>query len=904
MARARGRQSAAYAFVRSVGAWLHPVSGFRPHSQTELELQDRVGLVSLFCIATGAITMLAAGIAVIPDPVHIQQSPQFSSTALEAATFLVLVSVFAPQAIFRTRSAALTRQVLDNPTSPIPPWRTTIITFDAVLVGAMLSGLYFEAELSLLFFGMALVIRVMVTSRRALEADPNARFHNMTQAWTTAATGGVAFAIVKPLSGLVSLDGSIAPLVLAALVAMYVGLVFNAIERWVNADRGKWAFARDAVDLRRIIVAIVSAVIAWTVAVMGEQVGGMFTSTDTAAGTLAGLGTFLAAWLLLWFVSIQMWTRDAMRTLRLWADHQSEVMGRLADGSLSAELAARASIPITARIAASVFGATKAMVVLDNGRGRVTTHLVAVDRYANSPQPEARDVLVEPSMRMEVYPAPDHPNMTSITVAGWLWTGWFTTRSSRIVGTFTELASASLLAPIIAANDDLVGHAFDTMFDSVNRWPTLSAFEQAVDHMQRRADDNPHTDSLILGVYAIDEFGALEGGRFEQAAVAQVMRLAMGHPDFAGHDMFYSYEKPGRVWVALSGGPIIRNGIGVLRDLQQFINEHGSVPSARLDVDVHVSVSFGYAAHQVDEFTCTGLMIAALNRLAIDQSSRDPFTVENLITYDITPEDITGEASTPVTAVNVLNLLVSDNATTTASPFTTRFVPVCDVVSGRTEAVLAEIGWHRSFGSLDMSDANAFLTLVNRQRRLAAEATRIIIERLQNVFAEADHLGLEQLPIIVRVPASLLHPDAREYALPNLITPTLDRRECSRTVLLFNTVPSGAVQALRVLTDRGLNIAVTAAAAAAADPTDLLGWQRWGILFPQHVIQGPNGIDALTVQQTASAIATHGTRLIGIADQFADPRDLVEHSITWTIDPAQTLDSVRESVGSRLPRDS
>jgi hypothetical protein len=368
--------------------------------------------------------------------------------------------------------------------------------------------------------------------------------------------------------------------------------------------------------------------------------------------------------------------------------------------------------------------------------------------------------------------------------------------------------------------------------------------------------------------------------------------------------MFYSYEKPGRVWVALSGGPIIRNGIGVLRDLQQFINEHGSVPSARLDVDVHVSVSFGYAAHQVDEFTCAGLMIAALNRLAIDQSSRDPFTVENLITYDITPEDITGEASTPVTAVNVLNLLVSDHATTTASPFTTRFVPVCDVVSGSTEAVLAEIGWHRSFGSLDMSDANAFLTLVNRQRRLAAEASRIIIERLKTVFAEADHLGLEQLPIIVRVPASLLYPDAREYALPNLITPTLDRRECSRTVLLFNTVPSGAVQALRVLTDRGLHVAVTAAAAAAADPTDLLGWQRWGILFPQHVIQGPNGIDALTVQQTASAIATHGTRLIGIADQFADPRDLVEHSITWTIDPRLTFDSVRESVGSRLPRDS
>jgi hypothetical protein len=869
-----------------------------------LELQSRVGLVSLFCIATGAIAIVSAAIAVIPDPVNHQEAQEFSTMALEAAVFLVLVSVFAPQAIFRTRSAALTRRVLSNPSAAIPPWRSTTITFDAVLVGAMLGGLYFDAQLSLLFFGMALVVRVVFTSRRAMEADPNARFHSLAKAWTTAATGGVAFIIVSPLSGLVSLQGSVAPLVLAALVAMYVGLLFNAIERWVNADRTRWAFVRDAVDSRRIVVAIGSALIAWVVAIVGEAVGGLFTGDTSGAGALAGLGTFLAAWLALWFVSIRLWTRDANRTLRLWAEHQAEVTGRLADGSLSAELAARAAIPTTARIAATVFAATKTMVVLDDGHGHVTSHLVAVDLFANSPLPEARDVLLEPSMRIEVYPAPDHPNMTSITVAGWLWTGWFMTRSRRIVNTFRELATATLLSPIIAADDDRQEQAFETMFDAINRWPTIAAFERAVDHMQRRADDNPHTDSLILGVYAIDEFGALEGGRFEQAAVAQVMRLAMGHPDFAGHDMFFSYEKPGRVWVALSGGPIIRNGIGLLRDLQQYINEHGSVPSARLDVDVHVSVSFGYAAHQVDEFTCAGLMIAALNRLAIDQSARDPFTVENLITYDITPEDITGEASTPVTAVNVLNLLVGDHATTTDSPFTTRFTSVRDVIAGGIEALVSEIGWQRTFGSLDLSDPDAFFTLVSRQRRLAAEAARITIERLKIVFAEADHLGLGELPFIVRMPAALLHPDAGEYALPNLITPALDRRECSRTVLLFNTVPSGAVQPLRVLTDRGLNIAVTAAAAAAADPTDLFGWQRWGILFPQHVVQGPNGIDALTIQQTASAIATHGTRLIGIADQFADPRELVEHSITWTIDPTQTFNSVRESVGSQLRRDS
>ena len=115
------------------------------------------------------------------------------------------------------------------------------------------------------------------------------------------------------------------------------------------------------------------------------------------------------------------------------------------------------------------------------------------------------------------------------------------------------------------------------------------------------------------------------------------MRLALGHQDFAGHDLFAAYEEPGLLWVALGGGPIIRNGIALLRGLQQHINDHGAVPSARLDVDVHVSVSFGYAAHQVDDFAYDGLMATARNRLAVDQGSRDPFSVDNLLAYDIRP---------------------------------------------------------------------------------------------------------------------------------------------------------------------------------------------------------------------------------------------------------------------------
>jgi hypothetical protein len=899
MTRGSGVRPSLGAFVRSLGAWLHPVSGFHPHGDDERSLQARVGVASLFCIVTGTVGLVIALIIVLPDPSDRQHGAQFGTPALAAALIVVCLSVFAPMAIFRTKNAATTREVLSNPSAPIRPWRSTTITFDAVLVGGLLAGLYFDAELSLLFFGLALIVRVVFTTRRTLESDPNARFHKLTRAWTSGVTGGVAFLLVAPLAGLVSIQGSIAPLILASVVAMYVGLAFNAGERWVSGERTKWAFAKDAVDTRRLVVAIISAFIAWLVAVVGERFGEIFAGNSVTAGTMAGLGIYVMSWLVLWFVSIQWWTRDATRSLALWAKHQAEVTARLADGSLSPELAARASMPTTGRIAASVFGATKTMVVLDDAHGNVTTHLVAIELYENSPRPEPRDVLIEPSMRMELYPAPDHPNMSSVTVAGWLRTGWFMTRSRRIVNRFTELATAALLSPVLASDEDRLEQAFGSMFDSVNRWPTIAAFEQAFELMQRRADDNPHTDSLIVGVYAIDNFGALEGGRFEQAAIAQVMRMALGHQDFAGNDVFVAYEPPGRVWLALSGGPIIRNGITQLRSLQEHINEHGSVPSARLDVDVHVSVSFGYAAHQVDEFTFSGLSATALSRLGIDQGTRDPFTVDNLLTYEFTPEDITGAPQTPVTAVNVLNLLLADHATTTENPFITRFTPVRQVIDGTTQALMADVGWLRSFGTLDLSDPDAFLALVNRQQKLAAEATRVIVDRLRAVFAEADHLGREALPVVVGLPSTLLHPEAREYSLPNLLTPAMDRRECARTVILFNTVPAGAVQSLRLLIDRGLHVAVTAAAAAAADPADLYGWPRWALVFPQHVIQGPSGLDALTVQQTATAIATRETHLIGVTDGIADPRDLVEHAVLWTIDPTESYGSVRESLGAQ-----
>ena len=881
------------AFLRSWGAWLLPVSAHRRHGEPERQLQFRAGLVGFICGGTAALVIAAAGVRAAMSMTEVGSATSTLRMTVPAALALVAISVFAPQAVFRTRSAAMTRKVLSNPSAANQPWRSTTITFDAVLVGALLAGIYYDWSLTALAFGAAFLIRILVLSRTTIDWDPNARFHSLLSAWASAAGGTVAFMIIAPLSSSVALDGSMVPLALAALVAMYVGLAVNSVERWVNADRTHWLLLKDAVDTRRIVVAMVSAAIAWLAAMVADAVARNFPGEAFLAGSLAGLGIFLTAWLVLWFVSIRLWVRDATSTLAQWSAHQSEVMRRIADRSLSPELAARAALPITARIAVSVFAATRAMVVVDDGRGRITSHLTAADVYANAPKAEPGDLTGRSTLRLPLYPVPGHPNTSTITIARWLWAGWFITGSRRIIDRFTDLATSALLAPVIAANDDRDAAAFDTMFDRINRWPTLSAFQQAVERMQARADGNPNTDSLLIGVYAIDDFGVIAGGRFEHAAVAQVLRLALGHQQFAGHDLFVAYEEPGRLWLALGGGPIIRNGIALLRGLQDHINDHGAVPAAKLDIDVHVSVSFGYAAHQVDEFTQDGLMTAALHRLGIDQNSRDPFSIDNLIAYDITPEDITGSLNLPVTAVDTLKQLMLDSSDPAA--FTTRFSPIVNADSGSIDALLVATGWHRSIGNMDLSDPAVFLSLVDRQPQLAAEAARIALAHVKQAFAEIGSAQRSDLPLIVALPSILLHPDAAEFALPNLVTPFLDRSECARTVVLVDTVPNGGGQALRLLSDRGVHIAVTAAAAAGADPADLYGWLRWAVVFPQHLIQGPAGIDGMTIQQTVSAIATRDTRLICVADDGIDPRTLSAHNLGWTIPAGEHWPTASES---------
>ena len=43
----------------------------------------------------------------------------------------------------------------------------------------------------------------------------------------------------------------------------------------------------------------------------------------------------------------------------------------------------------------------------------------------------------------------------------------------------------------------------------------------------------------------------------------------------------------------------------------------------------------------------------------------------------------------------------------------------------------------------------------------------------------------------------------------------------------------------------------------------------------------------MTIQQTASAIATRNTRLIAIADDNVNSRELAAHGIGWTVTPGQ-----------------
>ena len=845
--------------LRAAGRWLAPAASGTDQATRQL----RTGIVgTLFAGIWGAA--IIAGFALVYSDIGAELP---GPDVLLAGLALVAISVFTPQALFRTGTESSTKRILASPTRPIAPWSTSTISFNAILVGAMLAGLYAEPVIAFLLFSLASFIRMVVLTRRDAHRDPDARFHQLSAAFTAILIASIAYAIVRPLASAVTADLSVVPLLLAGIVALYLGLILNAVDRWARCERRGWAAARDLVDVRRLLVAAVSAAIAWIVAVTGEllpRIDG--DPTDKVLPALAALGVFLACWLLLWALSISVWRTEARRTLALWRSQHAVILTRLADGSLDPELAAKASISITSRMAAVVFGATRVLTIAEDGGGKVSQSLVRVDVYPGAPE----SVPATPSGRagMRIPLSTDGRTTSSVTISDCLLPGRFLMRSRAIVDEFSELATIGLLSPELSRNSDRNSVAYAAMFEG--NWPSMNALDQSMLAMRERFDRAPHLSSLIVGVYAINEFAALAGGRHEHAAVSHVMRSALSSPLFHGTDVFVAYENPGRIWIAVSGGPIIRNTIQLLRDLQDSLNSYGRAASSSSDLEVFVSVSFGYAAHQVDDLSPEGLIQTARDRLATDQSARNPLSDPDFSTLELTPELFTRIEPTPVTVDSLLDGMTRDRGT---GAFITESLPFSSTSGDSFEGTLISVGWVREFKYYDMRQPENLLKAVNRQPHVAALAAEISLDALIN--------ELQTSPLcMIRMPSVLLHPEAGELALPNLIVPKLDRTQCQRTVLLFDEIPAGGGETLRMLADRGLNIALTAAAAASANSSDLAGWPRWAIVFPTHVMQGTHGIDELTITQTASAGASAGTRLIGMVIGSIDARDALANGIS------------------------
>lgn len=847
---------------RAAGRWLAPATSGPDQATRQL----RTGILGVLFAGIWASAILAAFAFLYSDIGAELPGPD----VLLAGVVLVAISVFTPQALFRTGTESSTKRILASPTRPIAPWSTSTISFNAILVGAMLAGLYAEPVIAFLLFSLAYVIRMSVLSQRESDRDPNTRFHQLTAAFTAMLIASIAYSIVRPLASAVIVEHSVIPLLLAGIVALYIGLILNAVDRWARCERRGWAAARDLVDLRRLLVAAVSAGIAWIVAITGESVPRLTGDpTDAALPAIAALGVFLACWLLLWVISISIWRTEARRTLALWRSQQSVILTRLADGSLDPDLAAKAALSITSRMAAVVFGATRVLTINDDGEGHVSQGVLRTDVFPGAPEalpttPSARSGILIPL-------SVDGRATSSVTISDCLLPGRFLLRSRSVVDEFSELATIGLLAPELSRSADRNSIAYAAMFEGT--WPSMNALDQAMLAMRERFDRAPHLSSLIVGVYAINEFAALAGGRHEHAAVSHVMRSALSSPLFTGTEVFVAYENPGRIWIAVSGGPIIRNTIQLLRDLQDSLNSFGRAASSSTDLEVFVSVSFGYAAHQVDDLSPEGLIQTARDRLAADQSARNPLSDPDFSTLELTPEFFTRTEPTPVTVDSLLDGMTRDRG---SDAFITEVHPILSTSNGSFEGSLLSVGWEREFKYYDMRQPENLLKAVNRQPHLAALAAEISLDALL--------LELDASPLcMIQMPSVLLHPEAGELALPNLIVPKLDHVQCQRTVLLFDEIPAGGGETLRMLADRGLNIAVTAAAAASANSHDLAGWPRWAIVFPVHVMQGVHGIDDLTITQTASAGATTGTRLIGVIDSHADVRDAATHGINGVI---------------------
>ena len=843
--------------LTSLGAWLMPAP-VSTHGPADIQrVRARVGLVSAIAGLVGiaatamATSVLLGGFSPVGSPAPIDE---VDTAGIVVAFALIVAMTFAPQAIFRTHNAAAIKRILAQPTTPLRAWSRATLRMDAVLVGAMIAALLVPPSLTLALFGLAFIVRVMIATKTS--PDPNARLHAVEQSTGAFVSGAVAYAILYPLNMQVLNGLSIVPFLLAALVGTFAGLVVDAVHRWTHAERRPWAFAFDVIDIRRVAAVLLSSVIAWLGVLVAVTVYTEVDGTGYLAPGAALVGTLVATWLLLWIVSIWAWRAEGQRALTLWSAHQAQIVARLADGSLDPAIAAKAAAPTATRMAIVVFGARQAMTTLDPGTGERARTFVSIDRYEAGPTPTTTFAPNAPQVQLRLYADDNHPNASGIALAGWLTPGRFLLRSPAVVNRFREIATAALLTPALAAGATHGDAITEGLLDADVHWPAMSAFTAVAADYRRRCDAAPHLHSLVFGTFEIDDFAAIRDTPVGRLAATHLLRTVTGFPGLNGHDAFVAYEQPGRVWVALSGGPVIRSTVGLLRELHDHIETNARVPAPRRDVEMSISVSFGHSAYLVDDLTYSGMVETARERLAQDQALRSPMLDEVMLGID-TVEALLG-ADAPVSAED----LVSDlRVARSRDGLIREIVPIEE--DGQLRAAWLRVGWPRRVGHHDLADAEHFLAVADRQPSLGAEAAGAIVDLALRTRDELAEHALA-VPLLVPLPAVAFGSDD----LSRLARIELEPLPKDGVVYVADHLPRGCGPRMRELQAQGVNVAVTAAAAASADAADLADWQCWAIVFP--ALQGQRVIDDLVVQQTTTAVASPSTLLVTTSRTPAD----------------------------------
>lgn len=814
-----------------MGRWLLPTGS--------ASVQARALVVGIAGLLTVSATLVGlAGIIISPANL-LNFRDSVNAGYAEIAVLFVVAIVLAPAAVFRTRNRARTEQLLTDSAAPSRHWDRATIQFDAVLAGSMLAGVFYFPLGALACFGLALILRAALVARRVRRGVPDARYVAVLQAFSSLVSCAVAYAIVLPLTPVIIAGGSFVPFLVAGAAAMYAGLGVNAVDRWVRGNRAPWSLALDVLDPRRLIIAAVSATFAWLV-ILCSSIADAW--GDQVASIFVGIGAFFGAWILLWLVSLLVWRFEAMRILRRWSEHQARVVARIADGTLDPSLAARAGVAIVGRISMSVFGADR--VAVRRGSGDITAFGVSGDGVDVSATLAGR----HREWRLQSDPLAARPDW--IYLADLNWPGRFLVRTRFVPEWFRAIALETLVVPDVADVRSGGRSAFSELFDEATGLPSRTAFLGSIAQLRTRCDARP-AGSLAIAVYGIDDFGSMGHTALGRELLSRLTgELSV---EFAEIERFVAYEAPGRVWIAVLGS-----------DVRESIARFHAV---RESADIRRLVSMGTAVYQVDAIDECDLIDIAEERLGIDAS------VNGAEGYG---------------GATLLDLASDLRAAADEGAVESFVTPITSVDRRTSDAVLVSLSWPHRFGSADLSDPDAFMKAVNRQVPAARIAAELLCESTHLALADLDFVGGDQAMALVAMPSVLLHPEAGKDALPNIVAGEFDRIEAARTVLLFDTVPKGSGQVLRMLVDRGFKIAVTSGAVATASPADLAGWQRWGVVLNSHLLDGPRGVDSLAIQQSITALAGAETRVVGEISRGIDPAILRAQQIEWVLDMRRT----------------